>query len=103
MIDLVAIERMFDICKRLRDERRKAEKLSERARNADAGKPSQKATVDLNWQAMHVVKLEADLHAAAVDAGIADRREETHYEERVARPSAWHDYPWTPAQPRKPT
>lgn len=100
MIPLEDIERLFEICRRLRDERKKAARLSDRALSAASGKAAQKANVDLNWAAMHVGKIEAELHAAAVDAGIADLRDPDHYAERVAKPSSWHSYPWTPAQPR---
>lgn len=100
MIPLEEVERLYEICRRLRDERKKAAKLSDRCLSAPSGKAAQKANIDLNWAAMHVGKIEAELHAAAVDAGIADIRDASHYAERVARPSHWHAYPWTPAQPR---
>lgn len=99
MIPLEDIERLYEAVKALRDERRKAERISKRAFAAE-GRQRQKASVDLNWQAMHVERLTAAAHAAAVDAGIADLRDPSYYADRVSRPSAWHDYRWTPALPR---
>ena len=100
MIALEDVERLYDACKLLRDERRKCAKLSEQARNADLGKSGVRANVDLNSAAVHVIRLESMVHAVAVDAGVADLREASHYREQVVSPSAWHSYPWTPALPR---
>lgn len=94
------IEALFDAVKRFRDERRKMERLSEKAFNAEGPKAISKANVDLNWQAVHVNRIEAEVHAKAVDCGVADLREPEHYGERISHNSSWHKYPWTPARPR---
>lgn len=101
MTPLSDIEALYVAVKNLRSERIKAERLSlKAAQRGMSPKQSQKASVDLSWQAMHVAKLEADVHAAAVDAGIADLREPDHYRERTVRPSGWHEYLVIPAKPR---
>lgn len=98
--DLLDLDRLFDAVKTLRSEARKMAKLSEKARSAGLGKPSQKASTALNWQAMAVIKAEATAHAAAVDCGIADRREPEHYATRDLHPSGFHQYRWNPPRPR---
>lgn len=93
MICLAHIERVADVTKRLLSERRKAAKLSDRLRDfRGTPKQTQKLSVDLHWQAMHVVDLEHELHVALVDAGLADMRPADHYAERTHKPSAWHEY-----------
>lgn len=88
------------IAKDLLAERKKYERISERRHNCHTPKQHQKLAADLNWQAMHLVKLETQLHVACVDAGIADLREPSHYAERHFHPSGWHHYTWTPPQPK---
>lgn len=100
MAPLEDIERLYDAVKLLRDERRKAAKLSERAANADLGKASQKASVDLNWQAFHVAGLEHAVHAAAVDCGYADLRSAAHYRPYTVKLTGFHEYEQVPAKPR---
>lgn len=97
---LADIDALYEAVKRLRAERAKMERLSEKARSAPLGKSSQKAVVDLDWQAAHVLRVEAEVHARAVDCGYADLREPAHYAERISHNSPFHKYPWTPAQPR---
>jgi len=89
----------------LRDESRKAERISKRAFSAE-GRQRQKAHVDLNWQAMYIEHLIAFAHAAAVDAGIAESvrskslRRQGVASKRMARLSMDPSGPWTPAAPR---
>jgi hypothetical protein len=92
-------DRLFDLAKRLRDEHRKYARLSEKAQTAE-GKAYQRVSVDLHHQAHHICTIEAEIHAAAVDAGLADLREPDHYRERTWKPDGWHEYRWTPAKPR---
>lgn len=93
------IEALFVAVKHLRDERRKMAKLSERAMNASFGK-SQKANVDLNWQAFHVANLEHQVHARAVDCGYADLRSPEHYRPYSVKLTGFHEYEQTPLRPR---
>ena len=95
------IERLFSTVKHLCHERRKMERLSEKARTAPLGKQGQKATVDLNWQAFHVNKLEHDAHAAAVDCGLADARSPDHYKPYSVKLSGFHEYEVIPPLPRR--
>jgi hypothetical protein len=97
------IERLFDAVKNLRDERRKMQKLSDRALAAEGPKASQKANVDLNWQAFHVNRLEHAAHAAAVDCGLADLREPSHYRTYSVKLTGFHEYEVVPPKPRSMT
>ena len=94
------VEALFAAVKELRDERRKMEKLSEKARNAPIGKTGQKASTDLNWQALHVNRIEHRVHAAAVDCGLADIRSEGHYRPYSVKLTGFHEYEVVPSKPR---
>jgi hypothetical protein len=93
------VEALFDAVKHLRDERRKMERLSEKAMKADAGPAYQKAVTNLNWQAHHVVRLEHTAHAAAVDCGLADLREPDHYRPYTVKLTGFHEYEVKPCLP----
>lgn len=97
---LADVERLFDAVKSLRDERRKMEKLSDKAFHAQGPKAQQKASVDLNWQAFHVNRLEHVVHAAAVDCGLADAREPQHYRPYSVKLTGFHEYEVVPPKPR---
>lgn len=94
------VERLFDAVKNLRDERRKMQKLSDKALAAECPRASQKANVDLNWQAFHVNRLEHVVHAAAVDCGVADVREPEHYRPYSVKLTGFHEYEVVPPKPR---
>lgn len=100
MIDIADIQRVADLAKSYLVERKKYDRLSERAFSASTPRQSQKANVDLNWQAMAMSKIEASLHAACVDAGVADLRDAEAYGQQIFRPSGWHTYPFDPPKPR---
>jgi len=93
------VEALFEAVKLLRTERRKMAKLSERARNADHSK-AQKTTVDLNWQAFHVNRLEHAAHAAAVNCGLANLREPADYRPYSVKLTGFHEYEVVPPKPR---
>lgn len=94
------VEALFDAVKELRNERRKMERLSEKARNAPLGKPSQKASADLHWQAFHVNQIEHRVHAHAVNCGIADLRSKDHYDAYSVKLTGFHEYEVVPPKPR---
>lgn len=94
------VEALFDAVKELRNERRKMERLSEKARSAPLGKSSQKATTDLNWQAFHVNQIEHRAHAHAVNCGIADLRSKDHYDAYSVKLTGFHEYEVAPPKPR---
>jgi len=94
------VEALFDAVKNLRDERRKMAKLSDKALVAEGQKARQKATVDLNWQAFHVNRLEHAVHAAAVDCGLADLRSPEHYRTYSVKLTGFHEYEVIPQKPR---
>lgn len=94
------VERLYDVVKNLRDERRKMAKLSDKALHANGPKASQKANVDLNWQAFHVNKIEHAVHALAVDCGLADLRSPEHYRPYSVKLTGFHEYEVIPPKPR---
>ena len=94
------VEALFNAVKNLRDERRKMEKLSQRAFAAEGVKARSKASVDLNWQAFHVNKIEHAVHAAAVDCGVADMRSPEHYRSYSVKLPGFHEYEVNPPKPR---
>ncbi|WP_144378478.1 hypothetical protein [Mesorhizobium amorphae] len=94
------VEALFSAVKNLRDERRKMEKLSDKAFCADGHKAIQKSSVDLNWQAFHVNKIEHEVHALAVDCGVADARSAGHYEPYSVKLTGFHEYQVCPRKPR---
>lgn len=93
------IERLYDTVKILRNERRKMQKLSDKALHAEGPKASQKANVDLNWQAFHVNKMEHAVHAAAVDCGYAEARSAEHYRPYSVKLTGFHEYEVVPQKP----
>jgi hypothetical protein len=60
-----------------------------------------KHSATLAQESHHIEVLEADLHAALVDAGLAEPKDASDYEERTWRLSSWHEYKWTPAVPKR--
>ena len=93
------VEALFDVVKSYRDERRKMAKLSERALKAPIGQ-GRKASVDLEWQAFHVTRIEHRAHAAAVDCGLADPRGPEHYRPYSVKLTGFHEYEIVPQKPR---
>jgi len=89
------VERLFDAVKS-----RKMARLSDKALAAEGQKASQKANVDLNWQAFHVNRLEHVAHAAAVDCGLADVRNASHYVPYSVKLTGFHEYEVVPQKPR---
>jgi hypothetical protein len=100
MIDLADIGRVADAAKRYLAERKRFERISEKSCDDLTPKQMQKRNVDLGWQAVAMIKIEAELHTACVDAGLADLRDPAHYGQRTLYPDSWHKYPYTPPQPR---
>lgn len=96
---LDTIDKLLMIAAQIRAEHRKYAKMQERASAAVTPKQHQKANTDLNWQAFHIVRLETALHAAAVDAGVADLRERQHYAPRAVKLTGFHEYELVPALP----
>lgn len=97
--NLEDVERLFDAVKRLRTERRRMDTMGKKAQAADLSK-TQKWSADLNEQALHIRKIESEVHAIAVDCGFADLREPAHYRPRTAKVSAFHEHEFVPALPR---
>ena len=100
MISINDIKRVVDLAKLYQSERAKYERWFERSMGQNTSRQAQKIASELNWSAMALLKIEIDLHVAAVDAGLADLRDASHYGEQTFRPSGWHEYRHTPQQPR---
>lgn len=96
---LADAERLHEITKRLLAEQRKYERIQSRDTRDATPKQRAKHTNDLNYQAHAIVRIEAELHAACVDASIADLRSPEEYAERDWKPTGFHHYRWTPARP----
>ncbi len=94
------IERLYEAVKNLHNERRKMQKLSDKALHAEGPKASQKANVDLNWQAFHINKIEHAVHAVAVDCGYAEARSAEHYRPYSVKLTGFHEYEVVPQKPR---
>ena len=62
---------------------------------------AEKVQADLATDAHHLDVLESALHAACVDAGVADARDPSEYEERSWWLSQFHEQRWKPATPKK--
>ena len=62
---------------------------------------AEKVQAELATDAHHLEVLEAALHAACVDAGVADARDPSEYEERSWWLSQFHEQRWKPATPKK--
>ena len=60
-----------------------------------------KQEVGLAIDAHNLEVLESALHAACVDAGVADARDPSEYEERSWWLSGFHEQRWKPSQPKR--
>jgi hypothetical protein len=100
VIDLADIQRLSDLAKSYLADRKRYERMLDKSSALQAPKQAQKSSTDLSWLAMAMSKTEAALHAACVDAGVADLREPTAYADREFRPSGWHTYNFSPPKPR---
>ncbi|KZK82983.1 hypothetical protein PsAD13_03185 [Pseudovibrio sp. Ad13] len=96
---LEKVTALYEAVKLLHRERKKMETLSKKAFEATGQKQIERTSTNLNFQALEVTKLEHRAHAAAVNCGLADLREEEHYESYEASPSAWHQYNVQPDKP----
>ena len=92
------VERVAELSRRLVAEHRKYAAMKERAAKAPIANAA-KFKTDLDWQAQHINELEASVHAACVDAGLADLRDLDHYAEKVFHFGTGHEHRWQPARP----
>lgn len=94
------VQSVIDKAKLLQAALKKYETKRERAGSAASDK-SAKIAAELATDCHHLEVLEASLHAACVDAGIADARDPSEYEERSWWLSAWHEQKWRPEAPKR--
>jgi hypothetical protein len=94
--------RLIEATKQLRASIRKFNRWAEKQHETGlTPKRADKIQTEMNWLAMEIDKEERAVHAAAVDCGVADLRDPAHYADVEYRPSGFHYYTYTPAQPRK--
>jgi len=77
------------------------EAKSDKLFRTESLKHAAKHAVDLANDAHYMEVMQSDLHAACVDAGLAEPKDAEEYEERTWRLSAWHEYKWSPAKPKR--
>ena len=63
-------------------------------------KQNDKLNCDLGWNKCAIIRNLHELHALAVNLGIADIRQKSAFETVVLHPDNWHKYPWNPPLPR---
>lgn len=90
--------RLHALTKQLLDEHKALARIQARKPTTPAAGTRQ--SVDLTFQAVVVRRAEAALHAACVDAGIADLRAPEYYEPQSLHLSGFHEHRFVPAQPR---
>lgn len=100
MIDLLDIERVFLLATSYRKHRKDFARLSDKSCGEMTPKQREKSNADMAWAAMALIRTEASLHAACVDAGLADLRDESAYAERDLRGTGHHRLPFQPDRPR---
>jgi hypothetical protein len=100
MPTLPEVKTIIEKAKLLETSLKKYAAKRERAGAMSADK-SAKVAAELATDCHHIEVLEAALHAACVDAGVADARDPSEYEERTWWLSAWHEQRWKPASPKK--
>ncbi len=90
--------RLHALTKQLLDEHKALARIqASKPTTAAAGT---KQSVDLTFQAVVIRRAEAALHAACVDAGIADLRPAEYYEPQSIHLSGFHEHRFVPAQPQ---
>lgn len=87
----------MDIVKELKKHKR----MREKDRSNMTQKAMQNHSANMTWQAMEIEKMEINLHAIAVNCGIADDRGDEYYSEPVDfYPSSFHHYQVKKRMPR---
>lgn len=102
MIDIDNIENLHKLITSYRRDRKRFVKLSEKSMRDDLTRnQSQKNNADMNWAAMELDKLEHQIHALCVDAGLADVRSNDAYGPITYQPSGFHLYVYNPPKPKR--
>ena len=105
MIDVDQIEEILQLSKSYKKARVKYQKQQEKelAMAKDFARYSnrqrEKLRNDLNYDAVDLIQLKYSLHVACVDAGLADLRHESYYEDSCLEPDAFHQFKWTKKKP----
>lgn len=100
MIRFEDVNEVAKLAKALADATKKYEARRDKLRDAEL-RHATKHAATLAKDAHHIEVLEAQLHAALVDAGLAEPKDASEYQERTWRLSSWHEHKWTPAIPKR--
>jgi len=98
MQDIDDLKRLQEQIRNLIAMKKRVEKLSGKSYADMSQRQAQKNGADLTWLGMDIDKALREAHAAAVDCGIADPRDD--YGPVDYHPSAFHHYRHTPTKPR---
>ena len=100
--DLEKLEELKNLLMKLVSSKKKFIKLSEKRSGMsyqdNTPKAIENAEANLNWHAMEYDKLFREVHAVAVDCGIASPKDD--YSEIEYNPSAFHKYKHKPRIPK---
>jgi len=97
-MDIDDLKRLQEQIRNLIAMKKRVEKLSGKSYADMTQRMVQKNGADLTWLGMDIDKALREAHAAAVDCGIADPRDD--YGPVDYHPSAFHKYRHTPTKPR---
>ena len=92
-------EHMKSLTADLRRFQKLSDRLSEMTFDNSTQKKRDKASAELNWLAMEIDQKKLSAHVLAVEAGIADMRDDAFYGEREYNPSGWHRYTFNLRRP----
>ena len=96
------IQEIIDRAKALKSAVKKYDLKREKAASASVHSSTWgKQDAGLAIDAHNLEVLESALHAACVDAGVADVRDPSEYEERSWWLSGFHEQRWKPSQPKR--
>ena len=94
--DIQVIERMQGMLKLLKADLKRLGKLSAMSYHDMSPRQCQKRDADANWIGMENIKRKYELHALAVEIGIAEMRESY---EPISLTDGWHHFKHTPRKP----
>lgn len=90
------IDQMAKLLRNLKSNYKRLSKLSEADVFSMTQRQAQKRNTDADWIGMDNIKTHHELHALAVELGIAERRD-SYSEIRLT--DGWHEYRYTPREP----
>ena len=85
------VQQLQKYCKEYVSAIKKLEKLHSKRQNDLSPKQIEKLNVEMDWQCVHIRKMEDWIHKIVVDIGICDPFDEKEYAPTVLYPTAWHE------------